>query len=249
MLLPAQTRVASESVTIRTGPYALEGELAYAEELRNPRGAVVLVPPHPLLGGNMLNNVVRALGEGLAQQELVTLRFNYRGVGRSEGPHVDVARHLAEFWETSHVSGELDLAEDLDAACVFVQQTIGAAVPLVLIGYSFGCVLLPRVEPSARPAALVLVAPPLDKHDCSEFFAAKSPLLIIASEDDFAAAAGTLRQWFAQLPEPRRLVQAPLDNHFFRGHENWLVETVLDFLQDHGGSTCVHLYSSAASAT
>ena len=70
-----------ESVRFSAGRYRLEGELAYPEAAL-PRGALVLAGPHPLLGGNMHNNVVRGLGDGLAQHGLATLRFNYRGVGR-----------------------------------------------------------------------------------------------------------------------------------------------------------------------
>jgi hypothetical protein len=42
-----------------------------------------------------------------------------------------------------------------------------------------------------------------------------------------------LREWFDRLPPQKELVQAPLDNHFFRGHEPWLVDTVFAFLQEH----------------
>ena len=60
--------VVVESVRFSAGPFRLEGELAYPEE-RRPAGAVVLAGPHPLLGGNMPNNVVRALGEGLVHRK------------------------------------------------------------------------------------------------------------------------------------------------------------------------------------
>jgi len=76
--------------------------------MASARGAVVIAGPHPLLGGNMRNNVVRCLGDGLAEMGFLTLRFDYRGVGRSRGPQGDVTRHLAEFWKTSHAPGEMD---------------------------------------------------------------------------------------------------------------------------------------------
>ncbi len=107
----------------------------------------MLAGSHPLLGGNMHNNVVRGLGDGLAEGGWATLRFNYRGVGRSEGPRVDVARHMAEFWQTSHVRGEMDLWQDVQAAVEFLRSVIDPALPLALIGYSFGCALLPAALP------------------------------------------------------------------------------------------------------
>jgi alpha/beta superfamily hydrolase len=228
-----------ETVRFPAGPYALEGELAYAAaptsggERGEVYGGVVLAGSHPLLGGNMHNNVVRSLGDGLAERNWATLRFNYRGVGRSEGPRVDVARHMAQFWETSHVEGEMDLWQDVQGAAAFLRTILGPARPLVLIGYSFGCALLPLVCRVETPAALVLIAPPLDKHDYMEFTTVKSPLLVMASTDDFTLEPARLQAWFEHLPVPKRLVQAVADNHFFRGHEPWLLETTSVFLSEH----------------
>jgi alpha/beta superfamily hydrolase len=219
-----------ERVRFPAEGYLLEGELAYGEERETLRGGVVLAGSHPLLGGHVHNNVVRGLGDGLAERGWATLRFNYRGVGGSEGPRVDVARHLAEFWRTSHLAGEMDLWQDVRGAVQFLQSIVGSA-PLVLIGYSFGCALLPNVCREVAPAAIVLIAPPLSKHDYSDFTTVKSPLLTIASDNDFTHEPERLRQWFASLPEPKQLVQAALDNHFFRGHEPWLAATVSDFLE------------------
>ncbi len=227
------TRTIVECVRFSAGPYRLEGELAYTEGECTPCGGVVLAGSHPFLGGTMHNNVVRGLGDGLAEHGLVTLRFNYRGVGRSEGPTVDVARHMAEFWQTSHVSGEMDLSQDVQGAADFLRSTAGENVRLILIGYSFGCALLPSLRWAAPPAATVLIAPPLDEHDYSDFAAWQSPLLVIISEDDFAVDPARLREWFDRLPAEKQLVTASLDNHFFRGHEPWLVETVSAFLREH----------------
>lgn len=158
----AETTVVEE-VRFHAGPYLLEGELAYAEDTPGTCGGVVIAGSHPLLGGNMHNNVVRGLGDGLAERGRVTLRFNYRGVGRSEGPRVDVARHVAEFWQTSHVAGEMDLWRDVQGATEFLQTAVGPGKPPALIGYSFGCALLSSVRMSEPPAALVLIAPPLGR--------------------------------------------------------------------------------------
>ena len=227
------SRPVVEGVRFSTADHVLEGELAYPEDRDTPLGAVVLAGSHPLLGGNMHNNVVRGLGDGLAERGWATLRFNYRGVGRSEGPRVDVARHMAEFWQTSHVSGEMDLWQDVQGAVDFMRATLDPSLPLVLIGYSFGCALLPAVGRAANPAALIAVAPPLGKHDYSNFADSRCPLLAIVSEDDFTLEHPRLKAWFDTLPEPKRLVQKASDNHFFRGHEPWLVETASAFLEEH----------------
>jgi alpha/beta superfamily hydrolase len=219
-----------ELVRFPAGPYTLEGELAYPEDATACAGAV-LAGSHPLLGGNMHNNVVRSLGDGLAERGLITLRFNYRGVGASEGPAVDVARHMAVFWETSHVPGETDHWQDLQGATDYLCEAARPAQSLALIGYSFGCSLLPQVQVAGAGAALVLLAPTPARHDYTEFLSVRAPVLVVASEDDFATDAAVLRRWFEGLQGPKRLVLGRFDNHFFRGHEAWLVETVSDFLE------------------
>jgi alpha/beta superfamily hydrolase len=177
----------------------------------------------------MRNNVVRALGDGLAQMGLLTLRFDYRGVGRSQGQHLDVARHLAEFWRTSHAPGEMDFWQDVQGAAEFVRQS-APGLALALVGYSFGCALLPYIQPQEDLAALALIAPTVAKHNYYSFISVNRPTLVIASDDDFATDAELLENWFGSLSMPRQLVRQRCDNHFFRGHEDWLVETVFRFL-------------------
>jgi len=177
----------------------------------------------------MRNNVVRCLGDGLAQRGLLTLRFDYRGVGRSQGPQVDVARYLAEFWQTGYAPGEMDFWQDVHGAAEFVQQA-APGLPLTLVGYSFGCALLPYVRVQEDLAALVLIAPTVAKHNYDCFRLVTSRLLVIASEDDFATDAQRLEDWFDTLAMPRQLVRQRCDNHFFRGHEDWLIETIFRFL-------------------
>jgi uncharacterized protein len=219
----------TEEVRFRASPYLLHGKLAYPE-MGIASGAVVFAGPHPLLGGNMGNNVIRGLGEGLAQKRLLTLRFDYRGVGRSQGPPADVAQTLAEFWRTSHAPDEMDFWQDVQAAVDFIRQT-GPGLPLSLVGYSFGCALLPYLQPQTDFAALVLIAPTLAKHNYDSFGSVNNPLLVIASSDDFATDTKQLDEWFETLSMPRQLVRKSCDNHFFRGHENWLLDTVFQFLQ------------------
>jgi len=236
-----------ESVRLPAGRYRLEGELAYSETAL-PQGAVVLAGPHPLLGGTMHNNVVRGLGDGLSRHGLVTLRFNYRGVGASEGPPVDVAEHLARFWETSHVPDEIAYRDDLVGAIAYLRSVAGPELPLALVGYSFGCTLLPAgllpssplapvlrgegsgVRGAMATAPLVLIAPTVGTHDYEAFAEITNPKLVIAPEGDFATDAGGLVRWFDGLPQPKELVRPRLDSHFFRGHEHWLLATVGTFL-------------------
>jgi alpha/beta superfamily hydrolase len=272
--------VVVEIVRFRAGEHLLEGELAYPEEGR-PRGAVVLAGPHPLLGGSRHNNVIRALGDGLARRGLATLRFDYRARG------ADLARQLAAPGQAPW--DEADFALELDAAIRFLHQALGAPLcsrrslipapsasegtlltpslargaggvparalltgvsprwrlglvpnrpaplPLVLIGYSFGCSLLPGAVRSAAPAALVLIAPALGKHDLEGFVGLSQPKLVLAPHDDFALDERHLPAWFERLGEPKELVRAALDGHFFRGCEDALESIVAAFIDRQWG--------------
>jgi alpha/beta superfamily hydrolase len=182
----------------------------------------------------MHNNVICGLADGLAQLGFVTLRFDFRGVGRSQGPEIDVARYMAEFWQTSHVPGEMDLSQDLQGAAQLMRQA-APGVSLALVGYSFGCALVPYVRPQEDLAALVLISPTVAKHDYDSFRRVNRPLLVIASEDDFATDAKTLDEWFSKLSMPRQMIRQRCDNHFFRGHEGSLTERVYTFLEGHLG--------------
>jgi alpha/beta superfamily hydrolase len=222
--------VVVETVRFRAGPYRLEGELAYPEEIF-PAGAAVLAGPHPLLGGTLHNNVVRLIGDGLARQGLATLRFNYRGVGRSEGPPLGLARHLAEFWQSSHVPQEQELHEDLRGACAFLHRAL-PTTRRALIGYSFGCSLLPRAVQADGSCVFVLIAPTVGRHDLKPFERLPQPKLVIAPRNDFAADLDRLLDWCHALPGVCRLVQPDCDGHFFRGHESDLVEEIRSFLEE-----------------
>jgi alpha/beta superfamily hydrolase len=222
MLVTSQSEVVVERVRFPAGPFSLEGDLAYPATAV-PTGAVVLAGPHPLLGGTRNNNVVRGLGDGLAGRGLVTLRFDYHGEGGN------LARQMAEFWLHSTVQGEERHEDDLLGAVAFLRSVVPQA-PLALVGYSFGCTLLPAAARAYAVAALVLVAPTVGKHDLAGFAPLAQPKLVVAPRDDFAAHEAQLEAWFATLPGSREMLRPWLDGHFFRGHEDWLTEVVGSFI-------------------
>jgi alpha/beta superfamily hydrolase len=97
-----------------------------------------------MYGGEMNNHVVTTVCETLADAGATTLRFNFRGAGRSEG-------------EFDGGKGELDDA----AAAVASVRALQPGAPLVLAGYSFGAAIAARLASDVNPAALVLISPPV----------------------------------------------------------------------------------------
>ena len=78
-----------ERVTFKSGELTLEGMIAYPDGAAGPHRAAVVCHPHPLYGGSMYNNVVDAALGALHARGFATLRFNFRGVGQSEGEFDD----------------------------------------------------------------------------------------------------------------------------------------------------------------
>jgi alpha/beta superfamily hydrolase len=177
----------------------------------------------------MDNNVVRHVSAGLARRGFATCRFDYRGVGRSRGPASDVTHHMAEFWRTGHAPDELDFRHDVQAAVDLVLEAF-PDLPTSLIGYSFGSALLPSIRRRHCDDPIIAIAPTVGKHDYDGFRDISAPLLVVCSDDDFATDRQALDAWFVGLPMTRQLVREQCDNHFFRGHEEWLVESICRFL-------------------
>jgi alpha/beta superfamily hydrolase len=98
---------------------ALRDEPLHAPQGASVRGVAVIAHPHPLYGGTMNNKVVQTLARAFVQCGFAAVRFNFRGVGASQGVH-------------DHGVGE---AADLLAV---VDQVAPAGVPLALGGFSFG---------------------------------------------------------------------------------------------------------------
>src|SRR5207302_861787 len=135
---------------------------------RAPWAAAVMCHPHPLYGGDMYNNVVDAVVLALAAAGVATVRFDFRGVGRSEGEHGD------------------GLTERLDVvAAIETISPFAGDGPLVVAGYSFGAaVALSVADP--RLAGWYAVAPPLARAEPTGLVAAADhrPKLIEAPEHD-----------------------------------------------------------------
>jgi len=107
-----------------------------------PLAVAVIAHPHPLFGGTMDNKVVTTLARAFVEAGAATFRFNFRGVGASEGAH-DEAR------------GE---TEDMLKVVEHAQSSLGA-LPLRLAGFSFGGAVAVRASGRVDFVQLVLVAP------------------------------------------------------------------------------------------
>ena len=178
----------------------LEAVLMYPEV--PPVAATVICHANPLEGGMMHFKVVFRAAKAAQARGLAALRFNFRGVGRSEGVH-DQGR------------GELD---DVRAALGEMERRF-PGLPLVLGGLSFGSVMALRVGPSdSRVRALFALGFPLDRvPDLSFLHDGHKPRLFIQGSDDQFGSGARLLELVSRIPEPRSGIVIPESDHLFGG--------------------------------
>jgi alpha/beta superfamily hydrolase len=191
----------SESrITFPCGDLKLEGLLTLPEG--GAPGAAVVCHPHPMYGGSMYNNVVEAVLEALWRRQFATLRFNFRGVGDSEG-------------EYDGGEGELD---DVHEAVAFLAGKAGVK-SVVLAGYSFGASVSLRAG-LTDPAVdrLVLVALPVAGMTGPSDSTSK-PVLLVSGDRDSYSPLESLRTLAGKLGSRARLEILAGADHFFGGYE------------------------------
>jgi len=203
-------------VTFPSGLLQLEGVLTTPVG-RGPFPAVLICHPHPSFGGSMDNTVVRSISDGLLKKSITTLRFNFRGVGKSEGSF-------------GHVAGE---QEDVEAAVSFLvaeKQVDRRRVGLV--GYSAGAVFgVPVAVRDRRVRALAAISLPLGMMDLEPVRISPKPKLFASgSKDDFASVE-ELTKFCQSCVEPKECDIVEGADHFWKGYEAALSRTVGDFLR------------------
>lgn len=197
-------------------PIQLEGILHSPAGQEGKQPSAVICHPHSLYGGSMEVPLVVAIAQELAQRGIVALRFNFRGVGRSQGIYADGKGEMAD------VAGALDFLEG--------QERVDRE-RLYLVGYSFGAgVGLRHAENDPRIAAVAVVAPYIENPSESLLRSYTQPKLFLVGEGDTVCPTEWLRAFVAPLPEPKALRILPGTDHFFWGREREVAGIVGEFI-------------------
>lgn len=179
------------------------------------RGAALVCHPHPLGGGTMHNKVVYRTAAGLLEAGLVTLRFNFRGVGNSTGEHDDG-------------NGE---KQDVRDALQYLTDYYPNQ-PVTLAGFSFGSRVGMEVAlDDERVKRLVSIGTPVDKYDFSFLKNCRKPILFVHGDTDEFGSVKTLNSLVEQVAEntDAKLVVFENCGHFFDQHLEQLKNTVRDW--------------------
>ncbi|MBY0235758.1 MAG: alpha/beta fold hydrolase [Burkholderiaceae bacterium] len=174
---------------------------------QEPKGLALICHPNPTQGGTMDNKVVQTLARAFVELGLRTVRFNFRGIGKSEGG-----------WDEGR--GEID-----DALAV-LQALREPGEPLVLAGFSFGGYVASqaalRLPEEQRAQRLVLVGPATSRFDTA---AVPADTLVIHGEQDDVVPLSSVLDWAR--PQSLPITVVPGVGHFFHGQLPLLKSIVL----------------------
>jgi len=191
--------------------------------LKEPRadamsGVALVLHPHPLGGGTMHNKVVFRAATALNDAGLLTLRINFRGVGKSTGQH-DEGR------------GELD---DVRAGLQYLIANYPEQ-PVTLCGFSFGArVGLEVGIAEERVRNLISIGTPVDKYDFGFLADCRKPILFVHGDADEFGEVSRLLALVSQIKEYNSSVDVKVikgADHFFEGHLDELKQAITGWVE------------------
>lgn len=160
----------------------------------------ILAHPHPLYDGTMNNKVITTLAKTFAELGIPSLRFNYPGVGQSEG-------------EYGHGDGEA-------LALIKIAKALLKEKPhakLILAGFSFGTYVSTKASSEVPTALLISLAPSVENFDFSPYLFTSNPWLITIPKEDEVVDAKAAIQFFEDLAENIKVTIYEKCSHFFHG--------------------------------
>lgn len=176
----------------------------------------VVCHPHPLYGGTMHNKVVFRAAKASVHCGAPVLRFNFRGVGHSQG-------------KFDHGKGE---REDARAALAYLTERF-PELPVCMMGFSFGSVVALSVGAQEQVVnSLVGMGVPVNASDLNFLEPDTKPKLFVQGARDEFGSRKNVQAFFASLQEPKRLHIVEDTDHFFAGKLLELQSTLQEFLQD-----------------
>ncbi len=194
----------------------LQAVLEYPASPSEPMVSCLICHPHPLYGGDMNNNVVGALSHSMIDAGIATLRFNFRGVGKSSGSY---GEGISEMLDVTACIDHLSRNERLDSS------------KILLGGYSFGSwVAMKTAQTDQRPSRLMMISPPLDMYDFSFLASEKRPKLMVGGDGDFVCSVKRFEEFSEGVADPKMSVILKGHDHFHWGLEEAVTSQAREFL-------------------
>jgi len=201
-----------------TGPAGHLEALLDLPQGREPRAAVVFAHPLPTHGGTMHTKAVYQGAKGLVRAGCAVLRFNFRGVGKSQGSFTDGEGERGDFKAALEYMAQR-----------FPTQNLWAA------GFSFGAwIALETGATDDRVTVLIGIAPPVTRkgYDFSHTRTSTKPKFFVQGEADDICPIQDMWKFYGMLPEPKELIVIDGADHLFDGHTTQVGEALEDLLVD-----------------
>jgi len=200
-----------QSFTASTERVLIEGPAGNLEVVVNapsatPRGIALVAHPHPQQGGTLDNKVVQTLAKAFHALGYAAMRFNFRGVGASQGAY-------------DEGEGESD---DALAALDYARGRYGTALPCALAGFSFGAFVQTKVAQRVEAERLVLAGPAVKRFAVA---AVPADTIVVHGEQDEVVPLADVLDWAR--PQALPVVVFPGCTHFFHGRLPQLRDTVI----------------------
>ena len=202
-------------LTIDSGDLAIEGLLHLPSHMAGKVPGIVICHPHPRYGGDMNNNVVLGLTDRLTKDGFAVLRFNFRGVGGSEGSFD---------WG----GGETDDADAALETLALRDEVDGSRIGIA--GYSFGAaVAIQSATDSTMTHAVAAIACPAPQFRAFSGMEILQPKLFVLGDHDHNFPVDQFRFLCRRFADPRQSEIVSGADHFFRGSEPLLGEMTSEF--------------------
>ncbi len=185
------------------------------EILRDNTPVAIICHPHPLYGGTMQNKVVHTLAKSCLELGMLAIRFNFRGVGASEG----------------HFEHGLGEQQDCIAVAQWARQQYPNQ-PIWLAGFSFGSFVAYQVFAKINAERLLLVAPPVGLFEFQPMDSINIPWCVIQGKQDEITPPESVESWVNKQPNPPEFYYLDDVSHFFHGKLNVLREIMASIWKD-----------------
>ncbi len=193
----------------------LEVIVAHPENEAESTPLFIMCHPNPLLQGSMHNKVVTTTCKAFLQLGCITVRFNFRGVGLSEGVY-------------GHYQGE---CQDLQCVTRWAQDLYPQR-PLWLSGFSFGSFIAYKMANTLNAHRLLSIAPALKYGENIERYAdlpePQMPWTILIPEADEVVSSQDTYAWLSTVKSPYQVIGFPNVSHFFHGALGQLREVLME---------------------
>ncbi len=189
-------------------------ELLISPDAHNKNDKIAIIcHPHPLYQGTMDNKVVHTIHKALHSIEFTTIRFNYRGVGRSDGEYGD----------------SIGESQDLRTIINWV-QSVQPTSKILLAGFSFGAFIALKESKNINCMQLISVAPAVQNQNYDLYLPIECPWLVIQGEEDEIIPPQLVFDWLDSLEKKPDIIKFPHTGHFFHGELINLRNKIIEYM-------------------